>query len=87
MGRRSEFPVSKYGIFSGWFGDDDAMWLESVEGLEAAYNRMKEIATERLGKYFIFSARTKEAIASIDTTEQQYDGPLGPLACSAPRVQ
>lgn len=71
MGRRSEFAVSRYGIFSGCFGDDDAVWLESVEGLEAAYNRMKEIATERPGKYFIFSSNTKEAIASIDTTEQQ----------------
>jgi hypothetical protein len=62
--------MSKYGIFSGSFGDDDAMWLESVEELEAAYNRMNEIATERPGKYFIFSPGTKEAVRSLDTTKR-----------------
>jgi hypothetical protein len=47
------------------------MWLESVEGLEAAFERMREIATERPGKYFIFSPSTKEAVASLDTTQQK----------------
>ena len=63
--------VGKYKIVSGCFGSHEVMWLESVDGLEAAHNRMKEIATERPGKYFIFSSNTKVAIASIDTTEQQ----------------
>jgi hypothetical protein len=61
--------VAKYGIFSGCFGDDDAMWVESVEELETAVDRTNEIATEQPGKHFIFSPCSKEVVASIDTTE------------------
>jgi hypothetical protein len=71
IGGVEEFAVLKYGIFSGRFGDDDAAWLEPVEGLEAAYNRVKDIATERPEKYFVFSASTKEPVGSIDTTKQE----------------
>jgi hypothetical protein len=63
--------VAKYGIFSGCFGDDDAMWVEPVEELETAADRTNEIATDRPGKYFIFSPCSKEVVASIDTTEQE----------------
>jgi len=47
------------------------MWVESVEELETAVDRTNEIATERPGKYFIFSPCSKEVVASIDTTEQE----------------
>jgi hypothetical protein len=70
-GDAEEFAVSKFSVFSGCFGDDDAVWLESVDGLEAACNRMKEIAGERPGKYFVFSSSAKKAVESIDTTEQE----------------
>ena len=61
--------AAQYGIFSGSFDEDEAMWLESVEDFDSAYNRMKQIATERPGKYFIFSRDATEALASIDTTD------------------
>jgi hypothetical protein len=57
-----------YGIFSGSFGDEQTLWMESVDGLEAAFNRMQEIAVDQPGKYFIFSPDSSEPIASIDTT-------------------
>jgi len=43
--------------------------LESVEGFDAAYDRMKQIGTERPGKYFLFSRDARKALASIDTTD------------------
>jgi hypothetical protein len=58
----------KYGIFSGTYLKEDAMWLESVEGVDATYDRMGTIANERPGKYFIFSSDKRKAVASIDTT-------------------
>ena len=62
--------VGKYKIVSGCFGSHEVMWLESVDGLEAAFERMKEIAAQQPGKYFIFSPSTKQSVASIDTTQQ-----------------
>lgn len=59
----------RYGIFFGSFGEDDATWLESVEGLEAACKRMEKIATDLPGRYFVFSPDSKEPLASIDTTK------------------
>jgi len=61
--------AAQYGIFSGSFGEDDVTWLESVEGFDAAYDRMKQIGTERPGKYFLFSRDARKALASIDTTD------------------
>jgi len=60
----------KYGIFSGSYLKEDATWLESVEGLDAACDRMKKIANEHPGKYFIFSSDKRKAVGSIDTTDQ-----------------
>jgi hypothetical protein len=59
--------VPRYAIFSG-FTDKDALWLESVEGLGAANERMKERAADSPGPYFIFCTKTHKVLASIDTS-------------------
>jgi hypothetical protein len=58
-------------IFSG-FRDKDALWLDSVEGLGAADERMKQLAAEKPGPYFIFSTDTHTVLASIDTSIQSH---------------
>jgi hypothetical protein len=61
--------VFTYDIFSG-LQDKNAMWVESVEGLRAAYERMKEIAAKTRGRYFVFCTRTNNVVASVDTTRE-----------------
>jgi len=60
--------VPKFDIFFGRYRDGDAQWLECAEGLGMAYERMKELAMERPGPYFVFSCPTREVLASVDTT-------------------
>ena len=45
--------VPEYDLFSGIF-DKNAMWLEAVEGLGNAFERMKDLASEAPGSYFVF---------------------------------
>jgi hypothetical protein len=62
--------VPTYHVFSGSFRDIDVMWLGAVEGLGAANERMKAIAAEKPGPYFIFSLETNSVFGSIDTSIQ-----------------
>ena len=55
-----------FDIFSG-SGVNDALWLESVEGLDAATRRMHEIATKRPGMYFVLNLRDRLVVAKTDT--------------------
>ena len=59
--------VPTYHIFSG-LPDRDALWLEAVEGLGAAHNRMRERAVKSPGAYFVFCPQTHTVLASIDTS-------------------
>jgi hypothetical protein len=59
--------VPQYDIFSGKV-DEDAIWLEAVEGLGAANERMKDHAHRIPGPYFVFCQQTHEALGSIDTS-------------------
>ena len=61
--------VPTFHIFSG-FRDKDALWLDSVEGLAAANEKMKQLGAEKPGPYFIFSTDTHKVLASIDTSIQ-----------------
>jgi hypothetical protein len=56
----------KFDIFSGRM-DKNALWIESVEGLSNARERMEQIATERPGQYFIFSSMSHSVLAQIET--------------------
>jgi hypothetical protein len=60
--------VPSYDIFRGYSLETDVLWIESVEGLGAAAERMRAIAAEKPGPYFVFSVRDHEVLASIDTT-------------------
>ena len=60
-------PIAKYDIFSGR-NDKRATWVESVEGLGNAADRMKELAHRTPGSYFVFCPRTHKILASIDTS-------------------
>jgi len=60
--------VPNYHVFSG-SRDKDALWLESIEGLGAANERMEQLAAEKPGPYFIFSTDTTFS-RSIDTSIQ-----------------
>jgi hypothetical protein len=58
------FPT--YDIFCGHV-DKDAVWIETVDGLGAATDRMKQLAEEKPGPYFVFCTETHKVLASIHT--------------------
>jgi len=58
--------IHTFDIFLG-SGVNDALWLESIEGLDAATERMKEIAAQRPGTYFVLSLPDRFVIAKTDT--------------------
>jgi len=51
----------QYDIFSG-IVDENMVWLEVVEELGTALDRMKELATIKPGSYFIFCRETQRFI-------------------------
>jgi hypothetical protein len=59
--------VPQYDIFRGR-RDKDAVWLEAVDGLGAANDRMKEHARRMPGSYFVFCQQTHVVLARIDTS-------------------
>jgi hypothetical protein len=54
-----------FDIFSGT--QKNAVWVETVEGLSAARERLQQIAGEKPGQYFIFSALTRVSVCEIET--------------------
>lgn len=58
-----------FDIFSGTT-DRDAMWMEAVDGLASARERMEEIARTRPGRYFVFAQRSCAILARIDTRKR-----------------
>ena len=61
--------VPQYHIFSG-LRDKDPMWLETVEGFAAAHKRLKELAAQEPGPYFIFCSGTHTVVASTNTSSE-----------------
>lgn len=55
-----------FDIFRGQFPDADVEWIDSVEGLGAARERMQKIAAEKPGAYFVFGAKYGIVFAAID---------------------
>jgi hypothetical protein len=60
--------IAEFDVFYGAI-DRDAVWVAVVEGLEAASARMREYASERHGKYFVYCMRTHRVLDTVDTTE------------------
>jgi hypothetical protein len=58
-----------FDIFSGEL-EKDAMWLEAVQGLAAARERMNQIASETPGKYFIFSTANRSVLETTETSQR-----------------
>ena len=56
----------RFDIFSGQI-DKNALWIETVEGLSNARERMEQIAAEKPGQYFIFSSLSHAVLAQIET--------------------
>lgn len=57
-----------YDIFSG-LREHGPIWLESIEGLEAACARMRDRATSKPGAYFVYCSQTNTVLASVDTSD------------------
>jgi hypothetical protein len=60
------FEQPKFDIFSGQI-DNGPLWLESVEGLSNARGRMRQIAAEKPGRYFVFSPANNSVLAEMET--------------------
>jgi hypothetical protein len=60
--------VPRFDIFYGRFPEADIVWMECVEGLGAATERMKALAAESPGPYFVFDTHCHAVMASIDTS-------------------
>lgn len=59
-------PEPTFDIFKGTT-DKDAVWVEAVEGLASAQERMEQLATVAPGQYFLFAQRTHSILARVDT--------------------
>jgi hypothetical protein len=57
----------QYDIFSG-LPHKNAKWLESVEGLDAAREKMLERAARQPGPYFVFCVEAYAVLASTNTS-------------------
>ena len=60
--------VPAYEVFFGQCGTATVEWRGRVDGLGCAYERMKELARQEPGAYFVFCSRTRRVLAYIDTT-------------------
>lgn len=61
-------------IFSGT--QKNAMWIEAVEGLSNARERMQKIAGEKPGQYFLFCPATHTSVSEIETFAIPHQKPL-----------
>jgi hypothetical protein len=59
--------VPLYDVFCG-HPNKEALWIEAVDGLGAANDRMKEHAQRNPGPYFVFCQQTHAVLAAIDTS-------------------
>jgi hypothetical protein len=60
-----------FDIFSG-APDENGLWVEAIGGLSNARQRMKQIATEKPGKYFLFSGSSQSILTRIETRSQTH---------------
>jgi hypothetical protein len=58
--------VPRFDIFSGT--ENNAQWIEVVEGLDAAFRRMEFYAAKCPGKYFVFNCSEHCIADAIDTS-------------------
>jgi hypothetical protein len=63
----------RYNIYSGTH-QQNARWIETVEGLATAVERMHKQAIKSPGPYIIFCPRDRTILATIDTTKRGMRG-------------
>jgi hypothetical protein len=56
--------IPGYHIFSGL--DEDAVWVEGVDRLRNAHDRMKKLAAAFPGPYFLYCAQTYAIVTTLD---------------------
>lgn len=56
----------QYDIFSG-SPESGSLWIERVQGRDAAVERMQVIAAETPGRFFVFGGRERQVVANADT--------------------
>ena len=56
---------ASFDIFSGT--PKNGMWIEAVDGLPNARERLQQIAGEKPGQYFLFCTSTHTAFSEIET--------------------
>ena len=66
-----------YDVFAGEPGKD-ALWVQAVAGLENAQQRMRQIAAEKPGKYFLFCAAEDAVISQIESFARPQPAPSHP---------
>ena len=54
-----------FDIFRG-AGESDATWIEVVEGLSSARQRIEQLAAASPGRYFVFDSQSRSVVAQID---------------------
>jgi hypothetical protein len=64
--REGHMKVPRFDIFSGT--DNNAQWIEVVEGMDAASKRMEFYAAKCPGRYFVFNCSEHVIAKSIDTS-------------------
>lgn len=62
--------IPTYDIFAGRYGETGIRWIACVEGLVEASERMKRLAAENPGPYFIFDVSSRALLASVDTSDK-----------------
>ena len=59
--------MTTFDIFQSPCNKNDVVWLECIEGLDAATERMYETAIHRPGIYFVLNLRDHLVVAKTDT--------------------
>ena len=65
-----------FDIFSG-APEEHGLWVEAVEGLSNARQRMGQIAAEEHGKYFLFSRGSRSVLTRMNGNSQAFEHPYG----------
>ena len=60
--------VPLYDIFRG-HPNKETLWVEAVDDSTAAKERMQYHALQEPGPYFVFCHRTRQVLASVDTSK------------------
>ena len=65
-----------FDIFSG-APEEQGLWVEAVEGLSNARQRMGQIAAEERGKYFLFSRSSRSILTRMNGSPRAFGHPYG----------